>query len=48
MGGILSQPTHELNISVLPTAIPEQIVVDVSALEIGGSLRLRRCRRSWA
>jgi large subunit ribosomal protein L25 len=40
MGGILSQPTHELNISVLPTAIPEQIVVDVSALEIGGSLRL--------
>jgi large subunit ribosomal protein L25 len=40
MGGILSQPTHELNISVLPTAIPEQIVIDVSALEIGGSLRL--------
>ena len=40
MGGILSQPTHELNISVLPTEIPEQIVVDVSALEIGGSLRL--------
>ena len=40
MGGILSQPTHELNISVLPTAIPEQILVDVSALEIGGSLRL--------
>ena len=28
------------NISVLPTAIPEQIVVDVSELEIGGSLRL--------
>ena len=40
MGGVLSQPTHELNISVLPTAIPEQIVVDVSELEIGGSLRL--------
>jgi large subunit ribosomal protein L25 len=40
MGGILSQPTHELNISVLPTAIPEHIVIDVSALEIGGSLRL--------
>jgi len=40
MGGILSQPTHEVNISVLPTAIPEQILVDVSALEIGGSLRL--------
>jgi len=40
MGGVLSQPTHELNISVLPTAIPEQIVVDVSELEIGSSLRL--------
>jgi len=40
MGGVLSQPTHELNISVLPTAIPEQITVDVSDLEIGGSLRL--------
>jgi large subunit ribosomal protein L25 len=40
MGGVLSQPTHELHISVLPTAIPEQIAVDVSELEIGGSLRL--------
>src|SRR5438045_570804 len=40
MGGVLSQPTHELHISVLPTAIPEEIAVDVSALEIGGSLRL--------
>jgi large subunit ribosomal protein L25 len=40
MGGILSQPTHELHISVLPTAIPEQITVDVGELEIGGSLRL--------
>jgi len=40
MGGVLSQPTHELHISVLPTAIPEEITVDVSDLEIGGSLRL--------
>ncbi len=40
MGGVLSQPTHELHISVLPTAIPDQIVVDVSDLDIGGSLRL--------
>jgi large subunit ribosomal protein L25 len=40
MGGVLSQPTHELHISVLPTAIPEEITVDVSALDIGGSLRL--------
>lgn len=40
MGGVLSQPTHEVNISVLPTAIPESLSADVSALEIGGSLRL--------
>jgi len=40
MGGVLSQPTHELHISVLPTAIPEEIAVDVTELEIGGSLRL--------
>jgi large subunit ribosomal protein L25 len=40
MGGVLSQPTHEVNISVLPTEIPESLSADVSALEIGGSLRL--------
>ncbi len=40
MGGVLSQPTHQLNVSVLPTAIPELIEVDVSALDIGGSVRL--------
>jgi large subunit ribosomal protein L25 len=40
MGGVLSQPTHQLNVSVLPTEIPELIEVDVSALEIGGSVRL--------
>jgi large subunit ribosomal protein L25 len=40
MGGVLSQPTHEVNISVLPTEIPESLSADVSGLEIGGSLRL--------
>ncbi len=40
MGGVLSQPSHEVQISVLPTAIPESILVDVSELEIGTSLRL--------
>lgn len=40
MGGSLSQPTHEINVSVLPTEIPQSIEADVSALEIGGSLRL--------
>jgi large subunit ribosomal protein L25 len=40
MGGVLSQPVHDLNISVLPTQIPEGLTVDISALEIGTSLRL--------
>lgn len=40
MGGVLSQPTHQLNVSVLPTEIPELIEVDVSGLEIGDSVRL--------
>jgi large subunit ribosomal protein L25 len=40
MGGALSQPAHELRVSVLPTAIPESITVDISELDIGGSLRL--------
>jgi large subunit ribosomal protein L25 len=40
MGGSLSQPTHEINVSVLPTEIPELIEADVSQLEIGSALRL--------
>jgi large subunit ribosomal protein L25 len=40
MGGVLNQPTHQINVSVLPTAIPEMIEVDVSELEIGGGIRL--------
>jgi large subunit ribosomal protein L25 len=31
MGGVLSQPTHELRISVLPTEIPEVLQADVIA-----------------
>jgi len=40
MGGVLSQPIHELNIEVLPTAVPEQLLVDISGLDIGDALRL--------
>jgi large subunit ribosomal protein L25 len=40
MGGSLQQPTHQINISVLPTEIPSELTLDVSGLEIGGSLRL--------
>jgi len=40
MGGALSQPTHSVNIEVLATEIPESLTIDVSGLEIGGTLRL--------
>jgi large subunit ribosomal protein L25 len=39
-GGVLDQPTHELAISALPTALPESIEVDVSSLGIGDSVKL--------
>jgi large subunit ribosomal protein L25 len=34
-GGVLEQITRELNVEALPTAIPEAIVHDVSAMQIG-------------
>lgn len=34
-GGVLEQLIHELEVECLPTDLPDQIVVDVSALEIG-------------
>jgi large subunit ribosomal protein L25 len=40
-GGILDQALRELQVECLPRAIPEQIVVDVSSLEIGMSLHVR-------
>lgn len=39
-GGVLEQVTHELNIEALPTDIPEQVLVDVSSLEIAATLPL--------
>ncbi len=39
-GGVLEQITRELNIEALPTAIPESIVYDVSAMEIGETIML--------
>ncbi len=43
-GGVLGQVTHELNIEALPTDIPESIVVDVSAMEIAGTMHLSEVR----
>jgi large subunit ribosomal protein L25 len=40
-GGILDHSLRELQIECLPRAIPDQILVDVSGLEIGMSLHVR-------
>ncbi len=39
-GGILDQPTREVNVEALPTDIPESIQIDVSHLDIGDSVTL--------
>jgi large subunit ribosomal protein L25 len=40
-GGILDQALRELDVECLPRAIPESISVDVSELDIGGSVHVR-------
>lgn len=39
-GGVLEHVTREVNIEALPTEIPESIVHDVSAMEIGDTVTL--------
>ena len=39
-GGVLEQPTRELNVEALPTAIPESIVHDVGEMQIGDQIGL--------
>ena len=39
-GGVLEHVTRELSIEALPTDIPDQITVDVSGLEVAGTLML--------
>ena len=39
-GGVMDQQFHELEVSCLPTDVPEKIVVDVSALEIDMSITI--------
>ena len=41
MGGTLSQLLRELEISCLPNAIPAQVEVDISAVEIGDVIHVR-------
>lgn len=39
-GGVLSQVSREINVEALPLEIPDRIEVDVSAMEMGDTLRL--------
>ena len=39
-GGVLEQPTRELNVEALPTAIPESIVHEVGEMQIGETILL--------
>ncbi len=39
-GGVLEHVTREVTVEALPTEIPEQIVVDVSAMEINDTIQL--------
>jgi large subunit ribosomal protein L25 len=41
LGGILQVVKHDIVVECLPTAIPEFISIDVSALEIGDSLHVK-------
>ncbi|NNL67762.1 MAG: 50S ribosomal protein L25 [Myxococcales bacterium] len=40
-GGVLDQVLREVEVKCLPRAIPDELVLDVSALEIGDSLHVR-------
>jgi large subunit ribosomal protein L25 len=39
-GGVLSQVTREINVEALPLEVPERIEVDVTAMQMGDTLRL--------
>jgi large subunit ribosomal protein L25 len=39
-GGVLSQPLREVTVEALPLEVPEHIDLDVSRMDIGGTLRI--------
>jgi large subunit ribosomal protein L25 len=39
-GGVLSQVSREINVEALPLEVPERIEVDISAMQMGDTLRL--------
>jgi len=45
-GGIVQQPLYELQVRAVPTAIPDEIVVDVTELEIGDVITVGDLPRS--
>src|SRR5690625_7751764 len=45
-GGIVQQPLYELQVRAVPTAIPDEIVVDVTELEIGDVITVGDLQRS--
>ena len=43
-GGVLSQVNRMVNVEALPMEVPDKLVLDVSAMEIGDTLRLSDLR----
>jgi large subunit ribosomal protein L25 len=43
-GGVLSQVNREVTVEALPMEVPDRLVLDVSAMEIGDSLRVSDLR----
>jgi large subunit ribosomal protein L25 len=43
-GGVLSQVTREVNVEALPMEVPEHLDLDVSAMQIGDTLRVADLR----
>ncbi|HZO62697.1 MAG TPA: 50S ribosomal protein L25 [Gaiellaceae bacterium] len=43
-GGVLSQVAREIRVEALPLEVPERLELDISAMEIGDSLRLSDLR----
>ncbi len=41
LGGIIDQVTHEIIVECLPTEMPDHLEVDISSLEIAGSVRVK-------
>lgn len=40
VGGALNQSVHQLRVQAIPTEMPNQLVVDISGLQVGGLLRI--------